>query len=422
MHMLHSNPAQRLRRDQQLREAILLSFCDPLPEACLRLKAITRGEWQKLLRWLDISGLALYFLDRLVEVKHCELIPPGVLARLLQNLADNTERTNGLFMESADIQRSFVSAGLSYAMLKGFSLWPSSVTRPELRSQLDLDFLVSEQSAPEARNILEARGYYLHAISGRSWEFKANPMPRQSLSNLYKASPHRSVELHLEMPCTERASLLDRTEKRCFRGIRMPVLSAVDLFLGQGLHLYKHVSNDFARTSHLIEFRRHVIARSDDMAFWAELRSHAGENPRAQIGLGVVTLLITRVMGSFAPEAFTSWTVDCLPAAARLWVEMYGHRTVLASFPGTKLYLLLQKELEAAGAPAKRSLRRALLPLRLPTPVVHAKKHETLPETYRRLRTQLQFILFRLHFHIVEGLRYLCESWRWRQRLNGLAS
>jgi len=201
----------------------------------------------------------------------------------------------------------------------------------------------------------------------------------------------------------------------------MPVLSDVDLFLGQGLHLYKHVSNDFARTSHLVEFRRHVIARHNDAAFWAELRSLAEDNRRGQIALGVVTLLITHVMGNFAPNALTNWTVDRLPAAARLWVEMYGYRTVFASFPGTKLYLLLQKELEG-GALAKRSLRRALIPLSLPPPVVRAKKREKLPEVYRRYRTQLQFILFRLHFHTVEGVRYLCESWRWRQRRNGLAS
>ena len=44
----------------------------------------------------------------------------------------------------------------------------------------------------------------------------------------------------------------------------MPVLSPVDLFLGQGLHAYKHVCSEFSRVAHLLEFRRHVLARRDD--------------------------------------------------------------------------------------------------------------------------------------------------------------
>jgi len=38
-----------------------------------------------------------------------------------------------------------------------------------------------------------------------------------------------------------------------------------------------------------------------------------------------------------------------------------------------------------------------------------------------RCRRQLHFILFRLRFHIVEGLRYLYESARWRQHIGRLS-
>ena len=92
-----------------------------------------------------------------------------------------------MIAESIAIQQEFQEARLSYAKLKGLSLWPSSVPRPELRSQFDLDFLVAEESAPEARKILEQRGYRLYVISGRSWEFKLNEKPGVSLKDLYKA-------------------------------------------------------------------------------------------------------------------------------------------------------------------------------------------------------------------------------------------
>jgi hypothetical protein len=421
MHMLPTNTtSQSPSRPVQIREAVLLTFCDPPSEACSRLRHLSGTEWQRLLPWLDTSGLALYFLDRLTELKQSEMLPPDVLARLQQNLADNTARTEGMIAEFSAIHREFQRAALKYATLKGFSLWPSSIPRPELRSQLDLDFLVAEESAREARRILENRGYHLRAISGRSWEFKNDEMPGRSLKDLYKDVPYRSVELHIEAIGNRASSLLARAEMRDFRDISGPVLSSADLFLGQGMHAFKHVCSEFSRTAHLIEFRRHVIARGDVPAFWSELRARAEEGPGAAVALGVITLLIAQVMGDFAPASLTSWTVDRLPACAQLWVQIYGKRTVFASFPGTKLYLLLQRELATSGLPTKRSLRQALLPLSLPPLIVHAKPNETLSMRLRRYRSQLHFILFRLRFHTVEGFRYLRESHRWQQRMNGV--
>jgi hypothetical protein len=291
------------------------------------------------------------------------------------------------------------------------------VPRPELRHQFDLDFLVMEKSAPEARQVLELRGYRLCAISGRSWEFKINEIPGVSLKDLYKDSPGRSVELHIEADIPGAPSMLERKEEREFYGISMPVLSPVDLFLGQGLHVYKDICSEFSRTAHLLEFRRHVLARRHDDAFWNELRSVAAENPRASLGLGVVTQLITHVMGIFAPEALTSWTVERLPQPVLLWIQIYGRSAVFKTFPGNKRYLLLQRELEAAGVPIKRSLRRALLPLRLPPPVIRASANENLLLRIRRYRLQVKYILFRLRFHIVEGIRYSWESRRWQQKI-----
>ncbi len=410
--------ANFLNREQLLHEAVLLTFCDPLREQCERLENLSDTHWRKLLKWLDISGLALYFLDRMVELQLCGMLPPSVLESLQLKQQDNIGRTQGMAAESVAIQQELQEANLLYATLKGFSLCPGSVPRPELRHQFDLDFLVAEKSAPEARRILERRGYRLYAISGRSWEFKINERPVVSLNDLYKDSPGRAVELHIEAKVPGFAGLLGRVENRDFHGIRMPVLSPIDLFLGQGLHVYKHVFSEFSRAAHLLEFRRHVLLRGNDDRFWDELRSVAEENPRAVLGLGVVTQLITRVMGDFAPEALTNWTVNRLPPSARLWIHMYGRRVVFDKFPGSKLYLLLQHELESAGVPSKRSLRQSLLPRRLPPAIIRASSREALAARIDRYRLQLSFILGRLRFHLVEGARYSWESYRWRQNMN----
>jgi mono/diheme cytochrome c family protein len=419
MPLFNSNSSSRsLTRTQQLREAVLLTFCDPLPAELARLQHLSPRDWKELLHWLDTSGLALYFLDRMRELNLAWSLPQSIHRRLNQNLADNWERLDAMISESAMIQRRFQLAGVSYAVLKGFSLWPISVPHPELRSQLDLDFLVAEASASEARRILEESGYRLKAISGKSWEFKSNEHQPSSLKTLYQAGRSGAVELHLEAAASGPASLLSRAEKLSFQGVSMPVLAPVDLFLGQGLHLYKHVCSEFVRTAHLIEFRRHVIARFRDHAFWHQLQAQTAGDPGISMKLGAVILLISRVMGPFAPDALTRWTVDNLPANAGRWADLYGHRIALASFPGCKLYLLLQAELEAAGLPAKRPLLQVLLPRRLPPPIAHAPADEGVFARVNRYRKQLQFILFRLRFHTVEGIRFLCESTFWRQYRN----
>ena len=407
----------QLSPEQQLREAILLCFCDPLPAECARLQGLSLRQWKPLLHWLDISGLALYFLERITEFELCEHLPVTVLSRLQQNLEDNAARTDAMIAESAILHREFQEAGLSYVVMKGFSLWPISVPRLELRSQLDLDFLIASSSAPQAASILEAKGYHLRAISGKSWEFKTNPVGVPTIKDLYKAKPHRTVELHLEAPGPLRDSRLARAEKRLFRGICMPVFEAADLFLGQGMHLFKHICSSSFRTSHLIEFRRHVRVRHHDDRFWLELRMLAERNARAPIGLGVTILLISQVLGDFAPKALICWTVDCLPANVRLWVELYGRKVVFYGSPGSKLYLLLQQELEKEGIMPARSLAQELLPRRLPHMILHRTPGETPRDSIRRYCRQISFIWLRLRFHAVGGFRYLRESARWQKHI-----
>jgi len=404
-----------LRGKQQTRLVALLALCDPLPQQSSRMLILSLKEWEKLLHWLHISGLALYFLDRLVELDLCDLLPPTLFTRLQLDLIDNTQRTRSMIAESIAIQQDFQKTGLTYAILKGLSLCPGSVSKPELRSQFDLDFLVAEGCAPEARRILERRGYRLYAISGRTWEFKLNERPGVSVKDIYKDFQSYAVELHLESSVPDRTSRLERLEWREMHGMRMPVLSPVDLLLGQGLHAFKHLCGESSRAAHLLEFRRHVLNRQHDDAFWREVQAAAKGDPRASLGLGVVILLISSVMGDFAPRAFTMWTVDSLSRPVRLWVELYGHRVALGSYPGNKLYLLLQRELHFAGIPEKRPLRRALFPSRLPPPVLRAFPNETLPVRVRRYSMYLQLILERLLFHIVEGSRFALESRRWRR-------
>jgi hypothetical protein len=409
-------------RGRQIREAVLLSFADPVPDRVEELFYLSNREWKQLLHWLDISGLALYMFDRFAQLGVRDALPPWVVDRLHQNLDDNRNRTRGMIEESIALQQEFQDAGLSYAVMKGLSLCPISVVRPELRHQCDLDYLIAEDCAPEARGILERRGYRLYAISGSTWEFKINETPCVSLRDLYKDLPSYAVELHLESEAVDRPSRLNRIVNRTMFGMTMPVFSPVDLFLGQGLHAFKDVCSSFSRTAHLLEFYRHVLTLRDDEGFWNDLRTAGGDDRRTSLGIGVVTYLLTSVLGDFAPQALKEWTVDALPASIRLWSDLYGRRAMFGKHPGTKLYLLLQRELEIAGVKGMRPVRNSLLPSRLPPTVIRPSSNETFATRVARLRLQSHFVLGRLRFHLVEGLRYAFEAYRWQRRLNRLSS
>jgi hypothetical protein len=406
---------QRLGRERELRQAVLLSFCEPVPAEFLRLQHVSPRQWRRLLHWLDISGLALYFLDRLIELESTGILPREVLARLEQNLAENTARMRSLLAECIAIHREFERAGLSYAILKGFSLSPDSVPTPQQRSQLDLDFLVAEDDVPQARTIVEQRGYRLSGASGRSLEFKTDHVPSGSLRDLYRDTPCRSVEIHSECNGEGCPQLLRSAQRREIGGAHVSVLAPAELFIGQGMHLFKHVCSEGFRTAHLIEFRRHVLARHADQRFWADVRCKAEPDLRTRLGLGLVVYLAAHTMGEFAPKALTDWTVDELSDRVRLWVERYGLKAALSGSSGSKVYLLLQRELNAAGVPARRPVRQALLPLKLPPLIAPATDHETLGSRAHRYRLQLRFLLIRLRFHSIQGVRYAWESYRWRR-------
>ncbi|MGB6975384.1 MAG: nucleotidyltransferase family protein [Terracidiphilus sp.] len=415
--------AKPLQGAQLAREAVLLSFRDPLPEQCSRLRHLSEREWRKILRWLDLSGLALCFFNRIVELRLTDLVAAPVLESLEQRLVQNTRRTQSMTAESIAIQREFQKAGLRYAVLKGLSLWPNSVPSPELRLQFDLDYLVSDEHLREARDILVRSGYCPSASSERCWKFVRNERSGLTLKDVYRDTGSWAVELHDVSGGSGRVSPLQNLEWRELCGFAMPVLSPVHVFLRQGLHAYKDVCSQFFRLALLIEFYRHVRFRRGDDAFWKALHREAHGNPQASLGLGVVTLLITQVMGEFASEALTHWTVDRLPRPARFWVATYGRQIVLGSFPGSKLYRLLKRELEAGGSLEEPAIRRSPTLSSPPAPVMLDLPAQTIPirlirfVRLMRYRMQPDLIPGRLRFYAVEGLRIAWETRRWRRMM-----
>jgi hypothetical protein len=388
-----------------------------------QLSALTAKAWEQSDYWLDASGLALYFYDLLCKRFTSDVVPAGFLEQLRANTRKNRRRTEALFRELIALNHSFSSAGIVYANHKGFTLCPHACPLPELRHQIDLDFLVLPEHISAARNCLEERGYRRSAATSKTWEFKGGNDLRRKRWDNYTMGTYRCVELHFgsygrEQDRVTRDPRLLRLSAWTWRAKVLPALSPVDQMIGQALHLFSHFRNESTRPSWLLEFRNHVLARCDDSPFWRDLIRVASIDRHAPIALGLSILISSSVFGRFAPPAFEAWALGSLPPSIRLWAETYGVEAVLADFPGTKLYLLLESQLEALEDRPATAMRTRLLPVRrMQTRFIPART-ETTTEKLRRYALIGKFALFRFRFHSSQALRVSMELPRWCRLLH----
>jgi hypothetical protein len=416
------------RSNPALVNAIVASFHEPSEQVWQRLSRFSTKDWDSTEFWLDTSGLALYFLEHVRSQGICDAVDVGLLRKLQQKRMDNEVRIGQMLQEFIAIHRSFRQAGVLYAGLKGFTLFPDSCPDLSLRHQSDYDFLVHPQDLAISRSLLEQHGYRLTASSPNSLEFKTDGLIRTSLEGQYNVANRRSAELHVALDFFEEGraprgdgadppprldSRLDRLHAWEWNGECIPALCPADQFIGQALHLFGHLRNEHTRASWFLEYRRHAIARRDDRDFWNAVRALAGAHPDIPVALGLATWLAADLFGPFSPPEFDAWTVDALPAKVRFWAERCGRRAVLADVPGTRLYLLLENALQGQSRTRSKPVRR-LIPLRRPERMLQPVPQETVRLRFRREWIELRFLLFRLRFHLKQGLLVALEALRWR--------
>jgi hypothetical protein len=401
--------------NRQLSAAVLAIFRNAdATELRQRLRRFPAEQWQDNFSWLDASGLALYLLDRLKSLALEDAIPGSILSQLEQRHADNKQRTASLFVEFVRINAAFRAVGLEYVNLKGFTLVPGYCPDLSLRCQMDFDFLIRESEAQQCKNLLRNLGYSLTASTRHVMEFKSHAVSAPHLKDLYKAKPQHSVEVHF---CDDSrfeldTSLLKRSVSFILDGLGYPALAPEDMFLCQVSHIFRHLRSEWTRVSWLLELRHFVTEHFEDAELWSNLRERSERQPGTALAIGVALSTAEKAFGDFAPHEFRALTSGTLPATVALWIDQYCGDVLLARFPGSKLYLILERELDSSRE-MSRTIRRRLLPMRGPARVTTA--HMSLGTRFKAHRFQLWYFLFRLRFHLAQTPRYLFEAWRWKQ-------
>src|ERR1700733_9836964 len=108
-------------RSDRLKQVVFACFDRPVSEVESKLNQFTPRDWQRILYWLDISGLALYMLDQLRQLNLTSSIPGSMLQRFEKDLNENRERSALLFQEASAISREMTRQGVSFALLKGIT-------------------------------------------------------------------------------------------------------------------------------------------------------------------------------------------------------------------------------------------------------------------------------------------------------------
>ena len=382
-----------------------------------QLARLSIRDWRRGLRWLDASGLALYFRQRVASSCLEECVPAEILNALDQRLKDNKQRTVQLFQEFAAINNAFQKNGAHYVNLKGFTLIPDYCPDPSLRCQFDLDFIVSHPDLGLCQAILQSFGYAVTGRHGNVVELKAGSAQVPSIRDLYKPRNQRSVEVHFVPPSQATPPIDDcgllRRQNRVWNGVTFPALSDADMFLAQASHLLRHLKSEWTRVSWLLEFRTFVNAKTADTKLWQDVRNQAASNAEGALAVGVAVLLATQVFGDVGPPELLGWSIEAVPRSMRLWLNRYGKTVLQADFPGTKLYLLLDSELSDGGNVRKTDVGK-LFPLHRPPRVTHPDGRVSV----RAFLSQIRFTLFRLRFHVVEGSRYVIAAQQWKRSMS----
>ena len=381
-------------------------------------------EWERAFAWLDLSGLALYFLRRMKSANRLGVLPAHAIEELEKRNAANQLRTEVILQEFRSFTDAFEQERVKYAVLKGVALLPDYCPAMAFRTQYDHDVLVAPDSLNAAQRALERAGFRPKLEgNGEAPLVYRKPEPEirfsQKSEALYSPRLERSIELHRTLweEDEERIHIrlpddfLERSQLRRWEGISFMALCDEDCLLFQILHAFKHILRNWCRLSIFLEVAWFMNRRSSDSTFWRRFAGRIKRVRWAREATLVVFKLAEQLFGGVIPAEVRDLRSPLTPAL-QLWIERYGRQSALSNFHGDKSSLFLHREFVDDASEWAMIRRRRLFPLHRPhrpPAVVFQKGFSALG----RIWMEKAHALRRLRFHGLAGLRYVVEYPRW---------
>src|SRR5208337_5030174 len=393
-------------------------------ERLRNLAIFRRSEWERAQEWLDHSGVALWFWDCLKGLGARDAVPPEIGARLERNFVDHSLRVASMAEEFDSINRLLESAGVEYAVLKGFALIPEYASDARLRVAYDYDYLLRAESMERVAQALSSAGYirrpervdhpvvYVHSAH-------ALRMPPRR-DDLYSATLPRALELHtrlwepatLKIPLPLPDDFLARKRLRNWQGLRFYSLAEEDELMFQVLHAFRHVLDCWCRLCSFLEIAYFLEHRRADSVFWRRFGERIRISSLLPEMTGVIFSLAARLFGATVPTAIDAEVMRTVRSPLLLWVNRYGYHSALANFAGNKYSLLLYREFVADRATWRDVRRARLFPLHRPN---RAAQGST-PAMSSRLAAgwkQGSYVARRLMHHLIAAAQYAWASVQW---------
>jgi len=404
-----------------------LAVSGPSNERLQKLKRISKRDWEALLPWMDLSGIALPLWDSVQRAGAEGILPPQIRAVFEMKLENHRQRVTDMALEFDSLNRQFQHAGIDCVVWKGFALIPDYCPDPCLRLSYDYDYLVSRNDWDKSRTMLEGSGYILKPDPDTQVHLTfvlRHGVPRQSISavGLYAPALPRKVELHLSpwdeaashIPLSVPAGTLDRKVRRMWRGMSFDSLGELDTFVFQMIHAFQHILHNWCRLGWLREIAYFLERRSTDRQFWNSLDDYLGSDGLLKEVVALVVSLAARLFHATLSPPVERQMRGAMRRPVALWVEHYGLSSALNNFSENKYSLFLYREFVREEAYWQEIRRCRLLPLHRPNRIADAAPAAPfvlLPESWK----QGWYVVQRLIHHTVSGAGYAWESARWQR-------
>jgi Uncharacterised nucleotidyltransferase len=389
------------------------------------LKTCGKKDVEKFLRWLDHSGLTLYFLSRVKDCGEMEHMSPDLREAFDRRFRSNCHRVEKMLCEFRKVNEALKKRGVPHAFLKGFTLTPEFCADPCLRHQSDIDILVHSASTQEAIQVLIDCDYF-REHSGTSGEIRfTTPLTHvpSRHDDIYSTSPHREVELHTSIwektarvPLNAPNDCLEKARGRRLRDIEFFSLSSEDMFLMQILHAFSHLLGSWVRVSWLWEIHYYLEKHADEIKLWQAIQKRAGDDLTFRKATGFVLGLTKELFGTSIPEPLNVWCVQTLPERAEAWIRHFGVRWALSDLEGSKLTLFIHREFVEDAGEWKAYLLRRVLPFSGRPSIGRIEASDVKIRLWGRA-SQLKFTGQRLVFHSSALLTLAWEALQWRRAL-----